>query len=41
MRRDMNIFPTRDGYAISGADRGLHYEEETDDQKCQACVLPL
>ena len=31
MQRDMNIFQTRDGYAISGMDRRVTYEEKTDD----------
>ena len=31
MRKDMNTFQTRDDYAISGADRGVPYEEKTDD----------
>ena len=37
----MNISQTRDGYAISGADREVPYENKTDDKKYQACVLPL
>lgn len=41
MQRDMSIFPTRDGYAVSGADREVLYEDEADDKKYQACVLPL
>ena len=41
MRRGMNTFQTRGGYAISGADRGRPYEEKTDNKKYQACVLPL
>ena len=30
MRRDMNTFQTRGGYAISGVGRGVTYEEKTD-----------
>lgn len=41
MQRDMSIFPIRDGYEISVADREVSYENETDDKKYQACVLPL
>ena len=39
MRRAMNTFQTRGGCAVSGADRGILYEEETDHKEHQACVL--
>ncbi len=41
MQKGMSTFPTRDGYAVSGADREATYEDETDDKEYQACVLPL
>ena len=41
MQKDMNISQTRDGYAVSGADREVLHENEADDKEYQACVLPL